>query len=212
MVVTEISVSLWLIFFGFSVVFGILTIRKAFTKEFERPQREYYLGIAIFILIHILARVFYFIFDFVNNQEIFWELGALVGIGSVIFMLYAIERNVYTRTKFLITIITIINLVLLLIFALLITTPLAKTIIQTINTALVGLFIPLIYIYVAYKSSGVYRRNSLLIAIGIIIFLAGQTAHSRGFYIPENPIYYIISPTLMLIGGIIFLYGLLRTK
>ena len=216
MQINEISMALWIIFFVFSGIFGILLTRKAFKPEFERPQREYYLGIAIFIFIHIVARISYYYYDFIDAQELYWELGALIGIGSVIFLIYAIERHIYTRSKFIITIIATINLTVLLIITIVnfmnpgFISPDIKLIIQIINTAVIGLFIPLIYLYVAIKSSSTYRRNSLLIAIGIIIFLGGRTAHNRGFFIPDNILYFILSPTLMLIGGVIFLYGLLK--
>jgi len=209
--IDEISIGLWIIFGVFSLFFGIMLTRKALDPESGRPQREYYLGIAIFILIHILARVFYFMYDFIERNETYWNLGALIGIGCVIFLLYAIERNIFTRTKFIITIITIINLILLTIFTLVESLETAKIVVQFINTGLVGLFIPLIYLYVAYKSSGIYRKHSLLIALGIIIFLIGQTAHSKALLIEGNAIYFILSPSLMLIGGIVFLYGLIRT-
>ena len=206
MVVAEISQVLWYIFLGFSVLFGIVMTRKALTKELGRSQREYYLGIAIFIIIHTIARIFYYLYDFVDRQEMYWEIGALIGIGSVIFLIYAIERNIFTRTKFLITIITIINLLLIIFLP-----AEFKTYVQTVNTALIGIFLPLIYIYVAYKSTGSYRKQCLLIAIGILIFLAGQTAHMKALLLPDNIIYFILSPTLMLIGGIIFLYGLVKS-
>jgi hypothetical protein len=206
MVVAEISQVLWYIFLGFSVLFGIVMTRKALTKELGRSQREYYLGIAIFIIIHTIARIFYYLYDFVDRQEIYWEIAALIGIGSVIFLIYAIERNIFKRTKFLITIITIINLLLIIFLP-----AEFKTYVQTVNTALIGIFLPLIYIYVAYKSTGSYRKQCLLIAIGILIFLAGQTAHMKALLLPDNIIYFILSPTLMLIGGIIFLYGLVKS-
>jgi hypothetical protein len=206
MVVAEISQVLWYIFLGFSVLFGIVMTRKALTKELGRSQREYYLGIAIFIIIHTIARIFYFLYDFVDRREIYWEIAALIGIGSVIFLIYAIERNIFKRTKFLITIITIINLLLIIFLP-----AEFKTYVQTVNTALIGIFLPLIYIYVAYKSTGSYRKQCLLIAIGILIFLAGQTAHMKALLLLDNIIYFILSPTLMLIGGIIFLYGLVKS-
>jgi hypothetical protein len=206
MVVTEISQGLWYSFFGFSVIAGILLVRKALTKEITRNQREYYFGMAIFIIIHIVARAFYYIYDFIDRQELYWETGALIGIASVIFLLYAIERNIFTRTKFLLTILSLIFLILLLILP-----EALKPIVQAINTAMIGIFIPLIYIYVAYKSAGSYRKIAILTAIGILVFLAGQTAHMKALLLPENLVYFILSPTLMLVGGIIFLYGLLKT-
>lgn len=207
MAVTEISIVLWFIFFGFSVFFGLLMVRKAMSPDFERPQREYYVGLAIFIIVHLVARIFYYFHDFIHVGDLFfWEIGALIGIAGVIFLIYAIERNIYTRSKFIITIIVIINLILLIVLP-----PELKDIARIFNTALVGIFIPLIYVYVAYKSTGIYRRNSLLNAIGILIFLGGQAARSQPLFTTDNIIFFIVSPILMLVGGTLFLYGLIKT-
>ncbi len=199
---------LWIIFFVFSVFFGYFMTRKAFSSDYERPQREYYFGLALFIIIHLIARIIYFLHDFVYiGDQNLWELAALVGIGSVIFLVYAIERHIFTRTKFLITVIVIINLILMIVLP-----PDLKDIARIFNTTLVGIYLPSNYIYVAYKSTGIYRRNSLLIAIGILIFLGGQAARSQPLFVPGNIIFFIISPILMLVGGFIFLFGLLRTS
>ena len=210
MVLYEISIALWVIFFGLSIVFGVKMIRKARTPDYERPQKEYYLGMAIFIFVHLVARTFYFIYDFdylyngVLNETL-WELGAIIGIAGIVFLLYAIERHIYTRSKFFFTILVIIYIILIPILP-----PEYETIAQTIVVALVGFFIPLIYIYVAYKSTSDIRKNSLLIAFGILIFLIGQTAHGKTFFPIDHFIYLIVSPILMIVGGLILLYGLIR--
>ena len=204
MAIEEISKVLWFIFFGFSGLFGILLIRKALGPDLARPQREYYLGMSAFILVHLIARYFYYLYDFHGQAQLNWDLGASIGLIGIVFLLYAIERNVFTRSKFFFTIITIIFIILIFILP-----PEFKSISQTIIVSIIGLFIPLIYLYVAYKGSGDIRKNSLIVAIGILIFLIGQTAHSSTFF-DLGFIYFIISPVCMLVGGIIFLYGLLR--
>ena len=188
-------------------------IRKAMSIDIERPQREYYIGLTIFIFVHLIARIIYFIHDITAEivdfiyvgDPILWELAALVGIGSVIFLVYAIERNIFTRTKFIITIIVIINLILLIILP-----EEFKDIIRIFNTSLVGAFLPLIYVIAAYKSTGIYRKYLLITAVGILIFLGGQGARSDALFVPDNIIFFIISPILMIIGGAIYLYGLTR--
>ncbi len=212
MTLEQLSMSLWFIFFGFSVLFGVIMVRKALAQGIGRSQREYFLGIAIFIIVHLIARIFYFYYDFIYIEDIFfWHLGAVVGVAGIIFLLYAIERNIYTRTKFLFTILAIIYIILLLTVLNLGWGENVENTLQTIFIAIIGPFIPLIYIYVAYKSSGEIRRNSLLIAFGIVIFIAGQTAHGRTFFAITHPVYLIVSPILMLIGGILFLSGLIKT-
>ncbi len=197
---------LWWIFIGFSVVFGYLMARKALTPDFERPQREYFFGVGIFIIIHLIARILYYYHDFIYvGDPFFWELAALIGIISVIPLVYAIERNIFKWSKFLFTIIVIINLVLLLVL------PLEyKNVARTINTTMVGILLPSMYVYVAYKSTGTYRKSFIINAVGILIFLGGQAARSQPLFTPDNIIFFIVSPILMIAGAIIYLYGLIR--
>ncbi|HUX99129.1 MAG TPA: hypothetical protein VMV49_06210 [Candidatus Deferrimicrobium sp.] len=205
MALTELSMALWLIFFCFSVGFGILMIRKALGPDLERPQREYYIGMAIFIFVHLVARIFYFYYDFIDINEFYWDLGAIIGLLGIVFVLYAIERNIFTRSKFLFTITTLIFILMLIILP-----PYIKPYLQTIIVSIIGIFLPLIYVYVGIKSHGNIRKNSLLIAVGILIFLIGQTAHSATFFTTAVFIYFIISPICIIIGGFIFFYGLIR--
>lgn len=208
----EISIALWYVFFVFSGIFGVVMVRKALGEGLVRSQREYYLGIAIFIIVHLFARIFYFIFDFYSEfDQFYWDLGAIVGIAGIVFMVYAIERYIYTRSRFFFTTIAIISVILLILAAVL-NFPLAiKNTVQSVVVPAVGLFIPLIYLYVAYKGSGEIRKNSLIIFVGIFVFVAGQTAHMSLFLATNEFIYFVLSPVFMIVGGGIFLYGLIKT-
>ncbi len=209
MALMEISMALWFIFFGFSVFFGTIMIKKAASPGLTRPQREYCIGIGIFILVHLVARILYFCFDFIYiADEFYWTWGAIFGIVGLTFLLYAIERNIFTQSKFLFTIFAIISVILFIVLPSNI-----GTIIQMIVLPILGLPIPLFYFYIASKSTGEIRTNSLLNGLGVFIFLAGQVAHTKFFYEigPQwQPIYFVVSPPLMLIGTIIFFYGLVR--
>jgi hypothetical protein len=205
MALTELSIVLWLIFFGFSVIFGILMIRKGLGPDLERSQREYYIAMAIFIFVHLVARIFYFYYDFIDINDLFWDLGATIGLLGILFVLYAIERNIFTRSKFIFTITTLIFIILLNVLP-----DYIKPYLQTIIVSMIGIFLPLIYVYVGIKSHGNIRKNSLLIAVGILIFLIGQTAHSATFFSTAVFIYFIASPVCMIVGGFIFFYGLIR--
>ena len=206
MALEPISQVIWFIFFGLSVIFGTLLIRKVKTEDLTRPQTEYYLGLVTFILVHFISRIFFYINDFkLGNPDLYWELGALIGLISLVPLLYAIERNIYTRSKFLFTILTVIFIILLYVL------PLEyKPLNQTIIVTIVGAFIPLIYLYVAIKSTGSIRKNTLLIAGGIFIFLLGLTAHHKLYFPIDGFIYLILSPLLMLSGLFVWAYGLLR--
>ena len=206
MALEPISQVIWFIFFGISIILGTLILRKVITEDLTRPQTEYYLGSVAFILIHAICRIFYYIHDFTPGYpDLYWELGAIFGLICLIPLLYAIERNIYTRSKFLITILTIIFIILLFVL------PVEyKPILQTIIISIAGAFIPLIYVYVAMKGTGSIRKSSLLIAGGIFIFLLGQTFHHRLYFPLDGFIYLILSPLLITTGLFIWGYGLVR--
>jgi hypothetical protein len=202
----EISITLWFIFFGFSVLFGLTMCKKALNPDIERTQREYWIGIAIFVFIHLIARILYYLYDFIYvGGELFWTWGAIFGIAGLTFLLYAIERNIFTQSKFILTILAIISVLLLIILPADI-----GSIIQIIILPIIACPIPLIYFYIAAKSTEKIRRNSLLNGLGVLIFLAGQVTHGKFFFESWQPVYFIVAPVLMLIGSIIFFYGLVR--
>lgn len=202
----EISIVLWYIFFAFSIIFAIFMVWKSIREEMTRSQREYYLGVGIFVIVHLIARIFYFIYDFYGNDQ-FWDIAAIVGMAGILVWMYAIERHVFTRSYFIFTIIVAIAVILLIVLP----DDNMKTTVQTVVVPSVGLFIPSIYLYVAYKGTGNIRKYSLIIFLGIMIFLAGQTAHMSSFLEVSPFIYFILSPIFMIGGGIIFLYGLAHT-
>lgn len=205
----EISIGLWYVFFAFSIFFGAIMLKKALNQNFPRSQREYYLAIGIFAFVHLICRIFYYLYDFVLiGDPNLWTLGAIFGITGVTFLLYAIERNIFPKSKFILTILSIITIVLLLLLP-----SNLGTILQTIMLPILSIPIPLIYFYIAYKSADEFRMTAFINGLGIFIFLAGQTAHSRFFYEmgPQMlPMFYIISPILIITGSALFLYSLLR--
>ncbi|MHA1232619.1 MAG: hypothetical protein ACTSRP_26565 [Candidatus Helarchaeota archaeon] len=81
---------------------------------------------------------------------------------------------------------------------------------------IINIIIPLVYIYTAINTSGKIRKISMIIAIGIIIFILGQAAHSINIwdifdYNIAYSLYYYASPTALIIGGLMLFYGLLKT-
>ncbi len=202
----EFSIALWFIFFGFSILFGLAMCKNAVNPDIERTQREYWIGIAIFVFIHLIARIFYYFYDFIHvGDELFWTWGAIFGIAGLTFLLYAIERNIFAQSRFFLTILSIISVILLIILP-----ADFGSIVQIIILPIIACPIPLIYFYIAAKSGEKVRRNSLLNGLGVFIFLAGQVTHGKFFFESWQPVYFIVAPVLMLIGSIIFFYGLIR--
>ena len=212
--IITISIILWIIFSIFSIIMAIYLSKKFLFTELEGGQRDYFLGMVLFIIIHLIARIFYMLYDFYYiggvPYELFWDIAAIIGVGSLIFLLFAIERHILKKSRYIFTILSIITFVLLIVL------PVYKEIIQLIMIPIVAILVPAIYIYTAAKISGKIRKNSLIIAFSLIIFILGQSAHSTNVwdifpYAIAEQLYYIVSPIGLLIGGIMLFYGLMKT-
>ncbi|MBD3227698.1 MAG: hypothetical protein GF329_05875 [Candidatus Lokiarchaeota archaeon] len=174
-------------------------------SDLEPAQRDYFLGMVVFIVVHMISRIFYMLYDFyyINGSPYvpFWDIGAAIGAASVVFLLFAIERHMLKKTKYLFTILSIITVVLYFVIYQ------YRDIVQLIMIPIVAIVVPLIYVYTAIKSTGQIRKTSIIIAIGIIIFILGQAAHSINVWdiFTENiafGLYYIISPIGLTLGGL----------
>ncbi|MHA1268381.1 MAG: hypothetical protein ACTSPY_01220 [Candidatus Helarchaeota archaeon] len=212
----SLSLIIWICFIILSIIFSIFISLKFFNKKkpLEPAQRDYFLGMVIFIIIHSISRILYMLYDFYliggDHYQLFWDMAAVVGIGSVIALLFAIERHIIKKTKYLFTILSSITLILFIVL------PEYKETIQLFMIPIVAVIIPFIYFYTAIKTSGEIRRTSLIIGIGIIIFILGQAAHSINVwdlfaYEIAYTLYYFASPIGLIIGGILLFYGLMKT-
>ena len=213
-VLLSISLVLWVSFVILSVVFAIFMTKKFLLSDLEPAQRDYFLGLVLFIIIHMVSRIFYILYDFywIDGSQfiLFWDIAAAVGTASLIFLLFAIERHIIKKTKFLFTILSIITVCLYFIIYE------YRNIVQLFMIPIVAIVIPAIYVYTAIKSTGNVRKNSLIIAMGLIVFILGQAAHSINIwdlfmYDIAFFLYFIASPIGLLIGGLLLFYGLMKT-
>ena len=164
--------------------------------------KTFYISMAFFALVFGIARIFYYIFDFILiGDPIIWNIAAIIDIASIIFLLFAVEKSAVPSTKFVFTILASILLVLLLI-------PFPAIIgeaFQTIITPIIAPIIPGIYIYLAYKTTGEPRRLAIIFLSASFIFIFANVFHSRiftSFYFW----YFIISPIFFIISMLMILY------
>ena len=164
--------------------------------------KTFYVSMALFALVFGIARIFYYIYDFILiGDVIIWNIAAIIDIASIIFLLFAVEKSVVPSTKFVFTILAMILLVFLLI-------PFPAIVgeaLQTIITPMIAPIIPGIYIYLAYKTTGEARRLAIIFLSASFIFIFANVFHSRvftSFYFG----YYIISPIFFIISMLMILY------
>ena len=172
-------------------------------KKTER--KNFYLAWGIFYILFGVSRLFYFIQDFINQDIIFWRIAAIVGTLSLASVFYSIEKYHLTRSRFAFTTTTI---VISMIFLIPFTTAVHEAI-QTWVLPFLAPIIPILYLYVAIKSTGELRKIIITFLIAIILFALGNGAHSRIFKSIEW-IYFIGSPILFTLSLIIMLYIIVK--
>lgn len=187
-----------------------------FYKVRKMETKAYNAAFALFLIMFAVARYFYYLYDFVIPSEFLWSIGAIFGLMGPAFVLFAIERKLIKGTRYAFTIVSIIAVILLVILLpLSILVPASKIMgvgIQFIAVSTIAPLIPLLYFYVAIKSSGEARKQALIFTIGILIFIGGNLFHGQMFQgnVLFHFIYFILSPVFLIASVIIVLYGFLK--
>ncbi|MHA1269266.1 MAG: hypothetical protein ACTSPY_05710 [Candidatus Helarchaeota archaeon] len=220
-----VEIALWITVI-IAILIGSLIIYKKYTKN----KTKYIFGIFLFFILFFICRICSFLNYYVYNfrgdiyllddlyihPEWFWlQVGYNVFSYSGAFILYFVLERYIIKTRYIFSGSTLILGVLsisnyLVIYDL--------TMAQLPFYLLVLLGFPSIYLYLAIKSSGSIRINSILISIGVLLFEFGMA-----LAIPEAQLllwanfmpslaYEILGPLLQLLGTIIMLFGFNRTQ
>jgi hypothetical protein len=122
--------------------------------------------------------------------------------------MFSVEKFIYPKLKFIPTIGILFFAALTLIFPRLSDgTNLVSY--YTLAGGAFGLLVPLLYLYVGFKSAGALKKNSFIIAIGSILFIVGKVLN-WGTLQESMAIFYLIAPVLLIVGLIIFHYGIMK--
>lgn len=220
MAITEIVITLW-----FINLIEMLIIAFVFFREYKKAQMNFYLGVAIFYILFVIARlcevIRLFFHPGIPQNPPYTELGfdfwfktsytifSYVGLTIIYFVL---ERYVFKNTKYIFTILVPITAILSIWFTV---DPVHYDLLFSITIPLyiVILFgIVGMYIYLAISTSGTVRRNSIMIIFGVLLFELGLV-----FALPEAQIsiwgsiptdlLWILAPSLSIIGVILQIRG-----
>lgn len=193
-------------------------------RIYRKDESKYSLGVALFLFLFLIARisVFFLVYSYGYDGtqqyllpyptllwlQIGYNLFSYIGI----FILYYVLERYIIKTRFIFAILTLILLTLSLT---------NYFVPENIFLYQVPFFIPVVlgfpamYFYIASKSSGDVRKNSLIIAVGMIIFELGVV-----FAIPNAQatllssmapvIYELLGPILHIIGVILLYMGYSR--
>ncbi len=195
-------------------------------RRTEIAKRTYFFSLALFCLFFFVFRTLtiyynYFLEGGLIGSQVpdldtlalfFWAFNFCFGCIGITFLLFAVEKEIFRKSKYIFTIALLVLISLFLIFVF-INIEIASYIQWLIPIPF--LIVPLLYFYVGIKSSGEYRMHSFKMFVGILLLFI-----SHGIFSIVSPnwevldmyqLLYISSPILM-IGAMIIIISLERKK
>ena len=215
----NIKTILWIPVMVYLAIIGTIFVRKMKKAPKEiASQKAMYRGMAFVFYLYIGVRIFFMLSDYervrpdyplTGDTNLYFQFVALsyvCAITAFINLIYAFEKYIIRKTKFLMTTVFVILLcvnIVLLFFPSLMQT------MRYINY--VPLYIELgtlflLYLYLAKKTSGKLRRNTLIAIVGLLLMAAAAILESE-FLSATGLILPYYSPLMFAIGATIFAIG-----
>ncbi|NVM55296.1 MAG: hypothetical protein HWN66_16435 [Candidatus Helarchaeota archaeon] len=198
-------VILYEILYIFVIIISFLTSAIILLKIHKTQKKIFFLAESLFFGFFGVARIFYYIWDFIEPDHMFWVLGVSFAMVAMTFLLFAIERKIIHGTKYVFTIFAIFAVILIII-------PFSRQIHLWIQTIMVTMLAPVGIIYfwvIAKRSFGEVRKLAITYFVGVFIWASGQFFRSQLLRTVEW-LYYITAPLLFIFGNIIVLYVLVK--
>lgn len=217
-----LSNEMWILVFIVTVILIAVNFLLAFAMVSKSSKTEleftkrYFIGLTSFLFVHAACRIFYFLHDFYfSTEQMWWEIGALLGLLSITILIEAIEATIFKKTKHLLTAIGIIGLILMTIQlianAIGMVLPInLSQIVQMLVVSVLGLVVLFIYIYVAIKSMGEIRKSAIIMTIGILLFEIGQIAHTTVAIALLGDLAIVIAPILMTVALTLLYFAVIK--
>ncbi len=201
-----VSLVLWIIVLILLFTLSALFMFKAIKVEDHGP-RNGNIAFGLFGLFFGLVRVVFFIGVFnPDDYDFYINIGYIFLIISLLFILYVLEFQVVTNTKKIFFISTLVALFFSLI-------SLIGVASRYLALTFIWLLLPfaassicLLYLYLIYKTDGVVRKKAALILISIILIMTSFMMDSEAI-ISSYPNSLEITPTIMIVGILLFIYG-----
>jgi lipid-A-disaccharide synthase-like uncharacterized protein len=222
---------LTIIILGMKFALSAYLGKKYLTLQKKGEQIPVFLkAMLIWIIFAFIARLFFSIFDFVltkfdsttyylSPNIWFWKIGFVCSIIGLTYMLWIADK-VLMQFKFkgIFVYIMIIGQIIVLLY------PVDDlTDYKAVNAigpiASIGLFIiPIIFFYLAYKTSGEIRRMAITLALGLILYAVGTALVSEIILDPLKGsigtqiqgVMYLISTTVKIVGLLLLTYGAMK--
>ena len=223
------------LFLWYLVVIMCILLMCIFLNHYrkqEGPSRPFFMGLSVFMIGYGIARLIenirrYFIGsydDIYDNWLIGYQITGInltlrflyyfIAWSMIAFMYFNIERFIFKKTKYLLTICSLaegaLSISIYFYFNIIIYWA------SVFNFFIVGYFIPLMFLNLARKTpSGAIRNGCILIAIGMMLFVTGvmidlpETAYFLHLLNQVRPelIIRLGAPIILMSGLILFSLG-----
>jgi hypothetical protein len=165
----------WIISQVLTVIITGLLFYKYAKKKKEGTDARFDLGLAIFFLMSfVIYTNFLLCTFFISCNPLFSEFVVTFSMISLLVMVFTIEHVVLTKNRYIMTIIYLIDIVAVIIIGIVTGLGFLVPPMSVLNLVLI-LLLPLLYFYLAIKSTGEARIRSFLFGIGFLFALAGGT-------------------------------------
>jgi hypothetical protein len=197
------------LFIVITIYLGILTTHLLIKAIRNEEGRNYYLSIAFFGGFYMVSRILLNI-ELVYDSYTLYQYGTFFAIFGLFGFMFAVERYVFQKLKYIPTILILISALLVLIYPFH-GSPESLNLITYYGlvASVSAIFIPFLYLYVGLKSSGPVRSRSLFLAFAIAVFFIGKGLNFTSL-LAAFPILRIIVPITMLCGLLLFHIGIMR--
>ena len=189
------------------VVIGLICVMLFFFIKIHKCesdlQKPYLYGLSYFIIFLTLQRVAYIIsVKMIGADYNFWtNLGYIFSLGGMTCFFLGIEKSVIKKTKYLLTLTTLIGVLIgLLALVDILPRDIAMKITYIIST-LATVIIVVLFAWMISKSAGSIRRKSIITFIGVVVLFVGIMMDSELVYgglWPTMPL--ILPPIINSIG------------
>lgn len=178
------------------IIIGALFIRQSF-KYGEEKKIKVIIFIGLFLILIGVSRLFHpVVFAFIRI-DLMYQIGQLLFAASIIMIVFYVERQIFQASRYVFTI-SLCVCEVLFIFSPLLSPFIIRdifTIILSIAMAAASLFVLILYLRVAIKSTGELRRNAIYVVIGIFLLAASYVSYILENFFPRE-IVMILTVTL----------------
>lgn len=208
---TIVEISVWSIVITISAILTLIMLRKTLNQE-VKITKKFFASTTLFFITYTICRIFYFLAWYIDPEEkVFWNIGAILGIMSLIFIIYNSESVIYNKTRYFFTIYGILGLSFMIIFLFLNITYLGLSLTlwaQYITLLVLFTYVEGLFIVFIFKSTDKVKYYFIFMSLAIFLILLGEIFTTDIAHV-IFPWTYIGAPLIILMGFILFTLSVL---